>query len=340
MRRALAGLWAILSLGALLVALAVLPPLERVPTHWSGATPDGFATGPGFTSLILTTTVLCIIAAAATSVLQRVVPPLWGRWLLTVVAGIAWGAVALFVLISWRVQVDGPTGVHQGWALLALLAAVAAALIAYGAHGRHLPGRQELLDLVPERSRVQAVRGRNVRAVQSWSTALTSSTLRIIGGVLIATFAVVLVLLYLTGEPWALLIVVLLAGLLPGVIALAWSRIEVRVDEDGLTVRSAVLPLRVARVPALDVIGVDVQELDAMRWGGIGLRALPDRTAYIVNRGGPGIVVYTRDGRRFALQITDGDREARHGARTLLQAAGQRLGEASEPGSRSGDTAS
>ncbi|OLT44951.1 hypothetical protein BJF86_11020 [Serinicoccus sp. CNJ-927] len=78
------------------------------------------------------------------------------------------------------------------------------------------------------------------------------------------------------------------------------------------------------------VAGADVQQLDPMRWGGVGLRALPDRTAYIVGPGGgPGIVVYQRDGRRLALQITEGDAAARAGAATLLQAAGQRVGEGS-----------
>jgi hypothetical protein len=100
------------------------------------------------------------------------------------------------------------------------------------------------------------------------------------------------------------------------------------VDEDGLKIRSRLLPVQVSRVPADRVVGVEVQDLDPMRWGGVGLRALPDRTAYIIDQaGGPGIVVHQRNGRRLALQVTEGDTAARTGARTLLQAAGQRLGE-------------
>lgn len=327
MRRALAGLWVIMALPVLLVAMTVLTPPTRVPTHWSGDLPDGFTDGPGFTAVVLSTTVLCVIAAAGTSVLQRVVPALWGRWLLTAVAAVAWGAVLLYALTLWRVQVVGAEQVRQWWALLALAGALAAAVVAYRVHGTRRPTQAELDEQVPERARVRPVRGRGVRPVQPWTTQVASTTLRVIGWGLVVVFAVVLVLLVVRSETWSLILVVLLAGVLPGVLALAWSRITVSVDADGLRVRSAVLPLPLSRVPAGQVAGVHVQELDPMAWGGIGLRALPDRTAYIVGPGLSGIVVHKRDGRRFALQVTEGDEAARTGARTLLQAAGQRLGE-------------
>ncbi|HLS45428.1 MAG TPA: hypothetical protein VK045_08330 [Ornithinicoccus sp.] len=57
-----------------------------------------------------------------------------------------------------------------------------------------------------------------------------------------------------------------------------------------------------------------------MKWGGIGLRWLPDRTAYIV-RGGPGIVVHRASGRRFAVEVTEGQEVAEVGTRALLLSA-------------------
>ena len=119
-----------------------------------------------------------------------------------------------------------------------------------------------------------------------------------------------------------------LVGLGTGLLALAWSSVALTVDLDGLRIRSRVLPVQVSHVPAGQVVGVEVRDLDPMRWGGVGLRALPERTSYIIDQaGGPGIVVHQRDGRRLALQVTEGDTVARTGARTLLRAAGQRLGQ-------------
>lgn len=327
-RRALAGMWAILPLPALLLALTVLPVPASVPTHWAGPTPDGWASGPGFAATLLTTSVLTALLAAGSALLARVVPPAWSRWALAVLAVVGWGAVALYVLTVWRVGVSGADGVGEGWALLAVLLALVAGWIGYAVHGRRLPGRGEVLAGVPERSRVQAVRGRGVRPVQEWSTDADSRTMGVIGwGTVLVLGAVALWQLWLGSLLMGL--VVALVALATGLLALAWSRVRYAVDAQGLQVRSRLLPVRLSRVPAEEVVGVDVQDLDPMRWGGVGLRALPERTAYIVDSGGgPGLVVYRSDGRRLALQVTEGDPAARDGARTLHQAAGQRLGEA------------
>ncbi|GAA4869604.1 hypothetical protein [Serinicoccus chungangensis] len=326
MRRTLAGLWAILPLAALLLALSLVPPPDLVPTHWSGRVPDGFASGPGFVAGVLTTVVVCTVVAAVASVARRLVPPSWGRWVLAVVAGVSWGAVLLYLVTAWRVGVDGAQDVREGWPLVAVLGALLAGLVGYAVHGRWVPSAEQLADLVPERSRVQPVRGRAAQPVQPWSSDVSSRTMRVLGVGLLVVFVVVAVVIVGADESVVLLVVVLLTGLGAGGLALLWSAVTVQVDEDGLRVRSRVLPVPVARVRADQVAGVDVQDLDPLRWGGIGLRALPDRTAFIVDAGGPGIVVYLRTGRRLALQITEGDQAARVGARTLLRAAGQRVG--------------
>ncbi|ANS80195.1 putative integral membrane protein [Serinicoccus hydrothermalis] len=324
----LAGLWAMLPLGVLLVAVTVLPTPERVPTHWSGRLPDASADGARFLSGILATTVVCTVVAALTAIARRIVPATWCRWVLAVVAAIGWGAAVLWVVTAWRVGVDGPGQVREWWPLLALVGALVAAVVGYAVHGRRVPSREELEDLVPERSRVRPVH--EVRPVEPWSTEVESRTLKVLAWGLLVALAVVAVVVRLVGESLALSVVVLLTGVGASGLALLWSAIRVEVDESGLRVRSRVVPRVVLRVRAEQVAGVDVQELDPMKWGGIGLRALPDRTAYIVGAGGgPGMVVYQRDGRRLALQITEGDAAARTGARTLLQAAGQRLGEGS-----------
>ena len=325
-RRVLAGLVTILPLAVLLAVVPVLPPPERVPSHWSGSTPDGWVTGAGLLTGVMSVVVLCALGAAALAVLQRVVPQSWSRWALAAGAAVGWGALLVYVVTVWRTQVSGPDAVGQGWALLAVAGAVVAGVLGYAVHGRRVPALAELRGRVPERARAQTVRGRAVRPVEPWATDVASGTLTVLGWGLTVVFAVTTAVVVVRGESLAMAAVVVLVGGGAALLALAWSAVRVHVDADGLTVRSRVLPVRVARIPAEAVVGVEVLDLDPMAWGGIGLRPLPDRTSYIVD-GGPGIVVWKRDGRRLALQVTEGDAAARAGARTLLQAAGQRLGE-------------
>ncbi|WP_122262824.1 hypothetical protein [Ornithinimicrobium cerasi] len=327
-RRALAGLLAILPLAALLLVLAVLPLPERVPTHWSGSRPDGWTGGPQFLSGVLTVVVVAVLAAAVSALLQRVVPQAWSRWVVAGAAAVGWGAFLLYVVTVWRTGVDGPDEVRELWPLLAVAGALLGGFVAYAVHGRRIPPLEVLRERVPERGRVRAVRGRSVRPVEPWTTEMSSTTLRVLGWVLLVVFLGTGVAVAWSGESLWLLALVVLVGGGASVLALAWSAVRLRVDAGGLEVRSRVLRLRVARVPAEEVVGVEVMDLDPMAWGGIGLRALPERTAYVV-RGGPGLVVWKRDGRRLALEVTEGDHAARAGARTLLQAAGQRLGESS-----------
>jgi hypothetical protein len=327
-RRALAGLLAILPLAALLLTVTVLPLPERVPTHWSGSRPDGWSTGPAFLSGTLTVIVLAVLAATVSALLQRAVPQAWSRWVVATAAAVGWGAYLLLLVTVWRTAVDGADGVGELWPLLAVAGALAAGGLAYAVHGRRMPSVQELRERIPQRAQVRAVRGRAVRPVDPWESVTSSTTLRVTAWVLVTVFLGTAVAVFVSGESVVMLAVVVLVLGGAALLALAWSAIRVRVDEDGLEVRSSVLPLRVARVGADEVVGVEVLDLDPMAWGGVGLRALPERTAYVV-RGGAGLVVWKRDGRRLALEITEGDPVARAGARALLQAAGQRLGESS-----------
>lgn len=326
-RRALAGLLAILPLAALLLLVPVLPPPERVPTHWSGRGPDGWSTGAGFLTVIFTTAVLAALAAAAAALLQRAIPQAWSRWMVAVTAAMGWGAVAVYLVTVWRVGLDGPDAVGDGWAIAGVLLGLLGGAVAYVVHGRVVPSVEEAVGLVPERSRVRPVRGRAVRPVERWSTSIESRTMAGIGWGVLFIFLAISAWMIASGDSVWLIAVMVVTGVLAGGLALSWAAVVVTVDAGGLTIRSRILGLRIWRVLAGQVVGVTVAELDPMKWGGIGLRMLPDRTAYIVGAGGVGMVIYKRDGRRFALQVTQGDAAARAGARTLLQAAGQRLGE-------------
>lgn len=328
-RRALAGLWAILPLALILLTMVALPPPDRVPTGWDGGLPSEFMTGPALASLLVTVTVLAAVVAGGSSVLVRIVPASWARWVLALAAVAGWGAWLLYLVTVWRVAAVGADQVREGWWLLAVAGALLAGGIGYAVHGRRRPTAAQLDASVPERARVRAVRGRAVQPVEPWATDVSSRTLRVIAWAAALLFGSVLVAVLLAGESWLLAAVVAVVGVGTWGLALAWSAVRYLVGPDGLQVRSRALPLRVLQVPAEEIAGVEVQVLDPMRWGGVGLRPLPDQTSYIVDEGGPGLVVHQRDGRRLALQVTEGDAVARAGARSLLRAAGQRLGETS-----------
>ncbi|MGD8201727.1 hypothetical protein ACQE98_13790 [Ornithinimicrobium sp. W1679] len=304
MRRVLAGLWAMLPLALLLLTLP-----------WT-ARGGGAAVDVGLLQTGLTATVMAALAAAGVALLSRVVPAGWGRWGLAAASALGWGGYAVPLL--------GAVAPGLRWTVVGV-AAVLAGWVGHRLHGSRALPRDQLLRRVPERARVQALRGRAVAPVPVWTSDVASGTLRVQGLVLLAVFGLTAVVVLLLGEGVLLTLGVLLFGLAGGGLALAWSRVTLRVDEDGLQVRSGVLSARLLRVPAGDVVGVEVLDLDPMAWGGIGLRPLPDRTSYVVDAG-PGLVVWRSDGRRLAVQVTEGDRAARAGARALAQAAGQRLG--------------
>lgn len=313
-RRALAGVWAILPLAALLVTMVLLPPVD-----------------PDLLAGVISTVVLTSLAAAAVAVLQGAVPRSWSRWALALLAGVAWGAWLLHVVAAWRAGLPEVAGVGQEWTLVVVVGGALAAAVGYAVHGRRLLTPAQLHDLVPERSRVRPVRGGT--EVRPWSTELESRTMVVLAWGVLVVFVAALAYVLVRGGGLGAALVLALVGVGTWALALSWSRVTVTVDAEGLQVRSRVTPVRLAQVPAEEVVGAEVQLLDAMRWGGIGLRPGPDRTSFIVDAGGPGLVVYRRDGRRLALQVTEGDGVARDGARLLLQAAGQRLGAGSGSGS-------
>jgi hypothetical protein len=208
--------------------------------------------------------------------------------------------------------------VHVLWAIAAVAVALGFGLVAYLVHGRAVPRREELLEQVPERSRVVPV---PPGAATTWSAASGSRLLTGISAFIALAFAVCAVALAVGDNPWGALAVGL-PGVALSLFVLAWSAITVAVDERGLQVRSRRFPVTLLSLPPGQVLGVEVLDLDPMRWGGYGLRSTPGRTAYIVS-GGEGVVVHRANGTRLALEITEG--EPREGAAALLRVAGQTL---------------
>lgn len=319
--RLLASILAILPCVLLLLGVTLWPQPTHVPMHWSSDLPDRIGTGAGLFVVALSAAGFCAVAAALVAVLSAFIPALLSRWLTTLLAGVGATAAATYGTASLGTHVSGGAErVHVIWAIAPFVLGVAFAVVAYVVHGRERVDRARVLETVPERSRVVPVTG--AEPLTPWATMLRSGTMT---GTAIFTGAV---LTFTTVVAWlsSIWLGLLIAAVSVALVAfvLAWSRVEVRVDEGGLVIRSQLAPVTLLRVAAADAVGVQVLDLDPMKWGGIGLRWLPDRTAYVV-RGGPGIVVHRETGRRFAVEITEGEEVAAAGARALLQSAGRAL---------------
>lgn len=85
-----------------------------------------------------------------------------------------------------------------------------------------------------------------------------------------------------------------------------FSRIRIRIDAHGLSVRSALLGLPLRIVPLSDIVEAHADYLEPLRWGGWGYRVTRGRSAVIL-RAGPGLVVTRRNGRLFAVSMTAPD---------------------------------
>lgn len=97
-------------------------------------------------------------------------------------------------------------------------------------------------------------------------------------------------------------------AVLVAVLAILLARVQVRVDDAGLTVLLGGF-CRVRRTPLRAIEAARAEHIDPSRWGGWGYRLVPDGSAVVI-RAGDGIVLDLRNGRRFAVTVDDADRGA------------------------------
>ncbi|WP_327149969.1 hypothetical protein [Nocardia sp. NBC_01329] len=100
------------------------------------------------------------------------------------------------------------------------------------------------------------------------------------------------------------LIGVLLA--LTGVLLAHLALLRVVVDQRGLTVGIGPLGWPRWRLRPEDIAEVSAEDISPLQYGGYGIRLIPGATA-VVLRGGPGLVVTRRSGRRFVVSVDDAD---------------------------------
>lgn len=295
-----------LPLGVLLLASVVLP-VSAAPA----------ALGP-----VLAVCVGALLLAAVVTGLARLVPPHTSRWLLSLSGAVGAGAAGGYTLSLVAVQVvDDISATSAWWLLPATLVALLWGWTGYVVHGDQRPSVQQIVETIPERDRVLPTSGA-ADLLLPWRCDSRAGSLEGAAIFVLVVLGLAGVLLVVSGGGWLLGGCLVVGGLVAATLTWAAAEVRVLVDGDGLWVRSRRLPLTVLRVPADEVLGAGAMVLDPMRWGGTGLRWLPDSTAYL-GSGGPGIVVHRRSGRRMAVQLEQDEQAALAGATALRSVAAQ-----------------
>lgn len=294
------------------VSWAALAPRlpETVATHWSDAgVADGIsATVPTAVTLLSLTTVMLIIGLALAaarmaggaramllSVLAAVSGMLAAAWVVSAVTTVEAGSAQEALLGAW---------------LALLLGAVLLLVVPWLIHPRDDVATRDdehVLPFAPSRA-------------ESWAGEASSTAFLVLGAALVACSALLAALLPVTAGPWPPIAAaaVLIAA---AAVVVALSRIRVVVDADGLRVRGALVPLPLRTIPLPRIRVVEAVVVEPLDWGGWGYRAVPGRRAIVLRRG-PGIVVTTREGSRFAVTVDD----AQAGAAALAGLVGRARG--------------
>lgn len=300
-----------------LALLAGLPPaLSAVPNvvllaAAADRLPDPLAThfGPdgadGFTGRVATMAVsaglgiglaavfaLILVAGARSGTLTRT--PATPSDPIRLLIASAWGVGGFTGTIMFSgtlANLDAADATRVSLPLLAFVAAAAAGIL-FAASGWFIAPDTPVA--AETRSSVRPLPLRPTERV-SWSRRVSSPWM-LLAGMIAFLLGVVtgFVLQPLTG--------VLLA--LTGGLLAQLASIRVVVDQRGLTVGTGPFGWPRWRLRPEDITEVSTEDISPARYGGYGIRMIPGTTAVLL-RGGPGIVVTRRSGRRFAVSVDD-----------------------------------
>lgn len=276
---------------------------DEMATHWNGTGPaDDYSSTTAFFTVLMVVGVLAAVtgtvAAAlvgrfATTAEQPGSAAFAGRaamaHFLIPAAGSATGGIVGIWVTTALATLDNPADARLGWGFLFFLVGLAWGVVVRAVAGpapRLKPGATpapaDTLGLKPtERAAFRTSLG---------SPLLTGVTLGV---------AAIIAVLAATIQPalWLVLALPVLAGLLFG-------RITVTADHRGLRLAAGLIGVPVKHIPLADITTATAEDINPIEWGGWGYRVTPGRSALVL-RGGPGLVIYRRDGRRFAVTLDD-----------------------------------
>ncbi|WP_328471617.1 DUF1648 domain-containing protein [Actinoplanes sp. NBC_00393] len=225
---------------------------------------------------------------AGLAAVERAARLLSGARFMLIAAGAVSGAAAGMWVATATATLADPGDPRLGWRLLYFGVGLAWGLVVRAAAGK---SSRPVLPVAPAVDPLDL--GPTERA--AYSTTLRSPML---AGVTLVSAAVVAVLAVTTESMlWLVAVVPLLAGL-------TFGRIRVSVDRRGLRLVAGLIGVPIKQIPLTDIAGAETAEIVPTEWGGWGYRVMPGRTALVL-RGGPGLVLQLRDGRRFAVTLDD-----------------------------------
>ncbi|TSD47110.1 hypothetical protein FFI94_013715 [Rhodococcus sp. KBS0724] len=269
---------------ALIVARLVwgdqLPP--TVASHWSGSTPDGFATTTTFFAITLAVSLIASMVAAATAIRASDSAPL----LLSVTATAAATSATIWILsVALTLDAGTPENARIGWWIALPIAAAMTGIGAWALTARDGATAQPPLPTPTLDSPLTATEraawiGR-VNSLWPWilSAGLTALT---VGTAAYSDWWVAAILLAAT------------------VMTAAFASVTVRVDNSGLSISS--WGVRWKKIAITRVKSASVDTIRPLEWGGYGYRITPRGTA-VTLRSGEAIVLTLETGRVFAVTV-------------------------------------
>lgn len=305
----------------------------RIATHWNGwGAPDRFGSTTGTWIALLTVAVVAGLAGVAASVLARLaetayagvlrrgaarpgpsaaevsggtvfaddcgggvgsVAALAARrasaagFLLVAAGAIAGGSAGLWATIAGATLAD-PQDPRPGWRLLFFVGGLAWSIAVRAMIGRLAQ------PVLPVSTAVDPLE------LRPTERAAFSTTLRppfVLGVVLVAAGLTAVIAALFQPGLWPVVAVLAVIGLLLG-------RIRVTADRRGLRLAVGPIGVPVKQIALADIAAAEVAQINPMEWGGWGYRVTPGRSALVL-RGGPGLVLLLRDGRRFAVTMDE-----------------------------------
>lgn len=296
--------WLRLSLTTVTLAVPVLAVLvswlrwheqlpEYVAFHWDASgRVDGTVLAEPLFAMAMTATILGFVIGVVVLLVPRMD-------LKTRRGSMYWlGAAPAFIAAGWLVpaglthRAGSASGAHlEGWLALFLLALLYG-VIPYSLTPKTPPAS-------PRSPRALILKPTEAGA---WSGTITTALLYVVafaaGGLGVGLNIVALV----DGEFSALNALGLAVTVLAVLAVLSFASLRVTVDWRGFRVVSLLTRMPVKRIPLGQVRDVQVTDLHPAEWGGWGYRVTVGKSAVIL-RSGPGIVVTTHDGKRFALSL-------------------------------------
>jgi MFS family permease len=270
---------------------------DRIATHWSGSGPaDGWSPAGGFWLGMLIAGLVSAVAAlvAAGFAARRTGEPARdvrriavARGAIVAAVSVAGGAAGIWVATASASLAD-PVDPRLGWRFVFFLLGMA-----WGGVAWLIAGRGPRID-VPAEPPVDAL------DLAPTERAAFSTTLRspMLLGVTVAAAAVIVVaaVVVLPGL-W-------FAALVPLALGLFVVQVRVTADRRGLRLVAGLAGVTFKRIPLDEILSAETAEINPAEWGGWGYRVMPGRSALIL-RGGPGLVLNLKDGRRFAVTLDD-----------------------------------